>query len=31
MDATVKTLALAARELSEAKYAAWLNANSRKA
>jgi death-on-curing protein len=31
VDATVKTLALAARDLSEAKYAAWLKANSRKA
>lgn len=31
VDATVKTLALAARDLSEAKYAAWLRANSRKA
>lgn len=30
VDATVKTLALAARDLSEAKYAAWLKANSRK-
>lgn len=29
MDATLKTLALAARDLSEAKYAAWLKANSR--
>jgi death-on-curing protein len=31
VDATMKTLALAARDLSEAKYAAWLKANSRKA
>ena len=31
VDATVKTLALAARDLSEARYAAWLKANSRKA
>lgn len=30
-DATIKTLALAARELDEADYAAWLKANSRKA
>ena len=30
-DATVKTLALAARDLSEADYAAWLKANSSKA
>jgi death on curing protein len=30
VDATVKTLALAARDLSEAKYAAWLKANSSK-
>ena len=30
VDATVKTLALAARELSEVKYAAWLKANSSK-
>ena len=29
-DATVKTLALAAGELNEADYAAWLKANSRK-
>jgi len=31
VDATVKTLGLAARDLNEAKYAAWLKANSRKA
>ncbi len=30
-DATIKTLALAAREVGEAGYAAWLKANSRKA
>jgi death-on-curing protein len=30
-DATLKTLALAARELDEAGYAAWLRENSRKA
>lgn len=30
-DATIKTLALAARELDEADYAAWLKANSPKA
>lgn len=30
-DATLKTLALAARELGEAGYAAWLKENSRKA
>ena len=30
-DATIKTLALAARELDEADYATWLRANSRKA
>lgn len=29
-DATVKTLALAARELNEVSYAEWLKANSRK-
>jgi death-on-curing protein len=29
-DATIKTLALAARELDEAGYAAWLKENSRK-
>jgi death-on-curing protein len=29
-DATIKTLALAARELGEAGYAVWLRANSRK-
>ena len=31
VDATVKTLALAARDLDEAGYAAWLKENSRKA
>jgi len=30
-DAAVRTLALAASEMSEAEYAAWLKANSRKA
>ena len=30
-EATLKTLALAARELSQASYAAWLRENSRKA
>jgi death-on-curing protein len=30
-DATLKALALAARELDEAGYAAWLRVNSRKA
>jgi len=30
-DATLKTLALAARELDEAAYAAWLCKHSRKA
>jgi hypothetical protein len=30
-DAVLKTLALAARELDEAGYAAWLRENSRKA
>ena len=30
-EATLKTLALAARDLDEAGYAAWLQANSRKA
>jgi death-on-curing protein len=30
-DATLQTLALAARDLDEAGYAAWLKANSRKA
>jgi death on curing protein len=30
-EAALKTLALAARELEEAGYAAWLQANSRKA
>jgi death-on-curing protein len=29
-DATIKTLALAARDLDEAAYTAWLKANSRK-
>jgi death-on-curing protein len=31
VDATIQTLALAAGELDEADYAAWLKANSRKA
>lgn len=31
VDAVVRTLALAAGEMSEAEYAAWLKANSRKA
>lgn len=31
VDATIKTLALAAGELDEADYAAWLKANSQKA
>jgi uncharacterized protein with NAD-binding domain and iron-sulfur cluster len=31
VDATIQTLALAARELDEAGYAVWLKANSRKA
>jgi len=31
VEATVKTLALAARELDEAGYAAWLKQNSRTA
>ena len=31
VDATVKTLALAARDLTETKYAAWLKDNTRKA
>lgn len=31
VDATVKTLALAARDLDEAGYAAWLKQNTRKA
>lgn len=31
VDATIQTLALAARDLDEAGYAAWLKANSRKA
>ena len=31
VDATIQTLALAARELDESDYAAWLKANSRKA
>lgn len=31
IEAAIKTLALAARDLDEAGYAAWLKANSRKA